>query len=323
MTRRFLLLLVPLLLGHCSRSSGTASGSGTPRESPAPLPAALADAFSGEHAYRHLEELDAIGPRPPGSGNYETALGYLEEQLAAHGWTTTRQTFQAATPEGPTRFTNLLARHRAAPAPPRSLPVIVGGHLDTKKLPFPFTGANDSGSSTGVLLELARVLSTDPAAASQVELVFFDGEEAFRPSITPRDGLYGSKFFARSLATRPSWPALGIVLDIVGDPDHELLFNPEAPEAFRDSIARNAAALDFPAGLERAPGPIIDDHIPLQNTGLPCLHLIGNFQAMDYWHQAGDTLDKVDPSMLEKVGRLTLRFLADPAVAEAAGDPES
>lgn len=315
MTRRLLLLLAPLLFGHCSRDAGSAPAATTPREAFDALPATLADGFSGQRAYRHLVALDAIGPRPPDSDNYRSALAYLEEQLAAHGWTTTRQTFQAATPDGPTRFTNLLARHRSASPAPRSLPVVIGGHLDTKKLPFRFTGANDSGSSTGVLLELARALAADPAAAARVELVFFDGEEAFRPSITPRDGLYGSKYYARALASRPSWPALGIVLDIVGDPDHELFHNPEAPAAFREAVIRHADGLD----LVSAPGTIIDDHIPLQNGGLPCLHLIGNFQAMDYWHQPGDTLDKVEPAMLEKVGRTTLRFLADPAVAAEVG----
>jgi len=281
----------------------------------APLPE-LADEFSADRAYAHVEALVALGPRPPASAAFERQLEYLEEHLEQAGWTSHRQSFQAATPEGPTRFTNLLARFARAPAPPESQPILIGGHIDTKKLPFEFVGANDGGSSTGILLEIARTLATDPDAAARVELLFFDGEEAFRENISARDGLYGSKHFAHSLSTRPSWPALGIVIDIVGDGDFALTHNLDIPEALRPALARHAEAIGFPAGFRPYGGVILDDHLPLQQTGLPCLHLIGDFSSMPYWHQPGDTLEQVDAEMLGRVGRLTLRLLADPALAE-------
>jgi hypothetical protein len=296
-----------LSLGQCKEA-----GPATPqRVAYQPIPSELAESFSGENAHAHVAEIVSFGPRPPASEGFEKTLQYLESTLKEFGWNTTRQSFRAATPDGPVDFTNLLARHPSAPQHPDSLPVIIGGHIDSKKLPFPFVGANDGGSSTGILLEIARVLSSNPAAAAQVELTFFDGEEAFRPGITPTDGLYGSKHFAHDLSTRPSWPAVGIVLDIVGDPDFPLFFNPEAPTAFATTITELADKQQFEQPLIKAPGPIIDDHIPLQNSGLPCLHLIGDFQKMSYWHQPGDTLDKVDPQMLEKVGKLTLLFLSE------------
>lgn len=275
------------------------------------IPGDLADDFSGEKAYAHIEKIVSFGPRPPASEGFEKTLQYLETTLKGLGWNTTRQTFRAATPDGPVDFTNLLARHSSAPDHPSSLPVVLGGHIDSKKLPFPFVGANDGGSSTGVMLELARVLSANSSAASQIELAFFDGEEAFRPNITPSDGLYGSKYFAHDLSTRPSWPSIGIVLDIVGDPNFPLYYNPETPATFATIVEKAASTLDFKQPLIKAPGPIIDDHIPLQNTGLPCLHVIGDFMNMSYWHQTGDTLDKVTPGMLEKVGKLTLGFLSE------------
>ncbi|MGB6222440.1 M28 family peptidase [Haloferula sp.] len=275
-----------------------------------PIPSDLADSFSGENAYQHVANVVAFGPRPPASEGFEKTLQYLETTLASFGWQTTRQKLRAATPDGPTDFTNLIARHSTAAPHPESTPVLIGGHIDSKKLPFPFVGANDGGSSTGVLLEIARVLSSQPAAAAQIELVFFDGEEAFRPNITPSDGLYGSKYFAHDLSTRRSWPSIGIVLDIIGDPNFPLFYNPEAPPAFAEAVTDIATTLAFKNPVVLAPGPIIDDHVPLQNTGLPCLHLIGDFSQMTYWHQPGDTLDKVDADMLEKVGKLTLRFLS-------------
>lgn len=300
-----LALLLPL--SQCRKAEPTVPT----RVSYEPVSATLAESFSGDRAHAHVERIVTFGPRPPASPGYEKTLAYLEQALAETGWVTTRQSFSAATPDGPVAFTNLLARHTSAPQQPESLPVIIGGHIDSKKLPFPFIGANDGGSSTGVLLEIARVLSADSSAAARVELVFFDGEEAFRPNITANDGLYGSKYFAHSLSTRKSWPAFGIVLDIVGDPNFALFHNPETPPRFAEIVSEIAGTLEFEKGLRTAPGAIVDDHIPLQNTGLPCLHLIGDFMSMDYWHQPGDTLDKVTPGMLEKVGKLTLRFLSE------------
>ena len=65
--------------------------------------------------------------------------------------------------------------------------------------------------------------------------------------------------------------------------------------------------------LRRAPGQILDDHVPLQEAGLPCLHLIGDFMNMPYWHQPGDTMEVIDADALKKVGRTTLRFLSSVA----------
>ena len=303
----FAALGLVLVLGHCKKAEPTAPQ----RVAYQAIPAELADSFSGEKAHAHIEQIVSFGPRPPQSEGFEETLQYLESTLKSFGWTTTRQSFRAATPDGPVDFTNLIARHSSAPAHPNSLPIILGGHIDSKKLSFPFVGANDGGSSTGVMLEIARTLSANPSAAAQVELAFFDGEEAFRPNITPTDGLYGSKYFAHDISTRSSWPSIGIVLDIVGDPNFPLYYNVEAPPAFAAIVEKHAATLNFTGTFSKAPGPVIDDHVPLQNTGLPCLHLIGDFQRMTYWHQAGDTLDKLSPEMLEKVGKLTLHFLSE------------
>jgi hypothetical protein len=285
----------------------------------------LVDRFEGRQAHDHVEALVQFGPRPPESEGLSSALDYLETQLQESGWSCRRQTFRAATPQGPVSFTNLIARHGTFGAPEKSPVWLIGGHIDTKKLPFRFVGANDGGSSTGVLLELARVLATDPDSAAQVELVFFDGEEALGENIVLKsghyrgrdgrtefrrvDGLYGSKFFARSLASRHTLPAGAIILDIVGDPEHDLLFS-DAPESFLTAIRQAAARRSFTQPVRPSGMAIVDDHVPLQQAGIPCLHLIGDFGAMDYWHEAGDTLDRVDPQMLEEVGRMTLDFLA-------------
>lgn len=301
-------LSIALLFSHCH--SEDSSKIQVQRLSHTPIPAQLAKDFSGDKAFAHAEQIVSFGPRPPASPGFEKTLKYLEQQLAEFGWTSTRQSFRAATPDGPTRFTNLLARHSSAPLLPASVPVVIGGHIDSKKLSFPFVGANDGASSTAILLELARCLASDPASAAGIELVFFDGEEAFRPGISATDGLYGSKYYAHELSTRSDAPALGIVLDIVGDPNFTLHYGIHTSETFQRAIQTAATEIPFRMPLSKSPAEVIDDHIPLQTAGLPCLHLIGDFSSMSYWHQPDDTLDKITPAMLQNVGQLTLLTLS-------------
>jgi len=276
-----------------------------------PLNKDLAAKFTGTKAYEHVSALSKAGPRPPGSKGYEAALAYLEKEFKAAGWITTRQKFNGQTPKGEITFINLLARFHDPVTPwSSSTPVVIGGHLDSKKMDdFTFVGANDGGSSTGVILELAQVLASDPESASKVEFVLFDGEEALGESITPTDGLYGSKHFAREMMRRDARPSVGIVLDLVGDDRQDFYYNPETPRSFATAV-ENAARESGMAKLRRSQGAIIDDHIPLQEVGLPCLHLIGDFMNMPYWHKAGDTMEVIDADALKKTGRTTLRFLS-------------
>lgn len=270
----------------------------------------LAARFTGTKAFEHVSALSKLGPRPPASPGYESALSYVEKEFKANGWITARQKFKAQTPQGEIVFTNLLARFHDPVTPwTSSTPVVIAGHFDSKGMAFPFVGANDGGSSTGVILELAQVLASDPESASNVEFVLFDGEEAIGAGITPTDGLYGSKHFARQLMTRETRPSFAIVLDLVGDDDHDFYYNPETPQSFATAV-ETAARESGMTKLRRSSGSIIDDHVPLQESGLPCLHLIGDFMNMPYWHKQGDTMEIIDADALKKTGRTTLRFLS-------------
>lgn len=279
-----------------------------------PIPKAVVAEFSGQNAFDHIKKLTAFGPRPPQSEGYKKSLTYLEETLKKLGWKTKRSSFQALTPVGRITFTNLLARY----LPEGNLDwntstnFILGGHLDTK--PYSdkvFLGVNDSGSSTGVMLEMARVLSKHPEAALNVELVFFDGEEAMREKMVFReDGLYGSSNYAKNLRKRKTRPSLGIVIDLVGDPKVPLFIGGDShPGAIAQSRkAATTLGLDKAVSFPRT--SILDDHVPLMAfANIPVLHIIGDFQSMDYWHTAEDTLDKITPGALENTGKLTLQVM--------------
>ncbi len=300
-----------LLFIACSKKKD--ADSSAPAAITGTIPLESVSGFSGEKAYAHVEALTAFGPRPPESEAYEKSLAYLENYLTALGWKTKRQSFKGITPIGPIAFTNLLARYSpdAEPDWTVSPPYLIGSHLDTKRFPdFQFVGANDSGSSTGVLAELARVLSTQGEPAKNIELVFFDGEEAFLENIRGRDGLYGSKYYASQLNNRSVKPRLGMVLDIVGDPKLPLLIGGDSEKNLVAHTQAAAKTLGIQNWVKAHSDSIIDDHIPLMSkANLPVLHLIGSFMDATYWHKADDTLDKITPGALENTGKLTLQVM--------------
>jgi len=278
-----------------------------------PLAVEAVAEFSGDKAFAHVKALTDFGPRPPESDAYRQSLAYLEAELGKLGWKTQRQSFKSVTPIGPINFTNLLARYSPDSEPDwnSSVDFIIGSHLDTKRyLDIVFVGANDSGSSTGVLVELARVLSGHGKAAKSVELVFFDGEEAILENIGGRDGLYGSKYYAGQLNNRTSKPKLGMVLDIVGDINIPLLVGGDSHPNLKAHTHAAAKILGISDWVQAYEDSITDDHVPLMSrANLPVLHLIGAFMDADYWHKAGDTLDKISPKALENTGKLTLQIL--------------
>src|SRR5512132_1742647 len=153
--------------------------------------------LSGEKALANVQRPVDFGPRPSGSEALENSRRYIEDQLRRSGWQVTRQEFTDDTPRGKVQFVNLIAQFsgqgNAAPL------FLLCSHYDTKTFDtIRFVGANDAGSSTGLLLELARVVGQHPNLAVKIELVFFDGEEAY-DHFSETDGLYGSRYFARQL----------------------------------------------------------------------------------------------------------------------------
>src|SRR5437667_7607980 len=197
--------------------------------------------FSGEKALAHVERLVDFGPRPPGSDGIEKSRDYIENQLQLSGWQVTRQSFTDDTPRGKVHFVNLIARFPGQGSTTPSF--LLSTHYDTKTFDtIRFVGANDGGSSTGLLLELGRVLGRHPNLAAKIELVFFDGEEAYE-HFSDTDGLYGSRYFARQLESGAKRFHGGILFDMVGDRSLGITLPADSPAEIARDIFAAAAAL--------------------------------------------------------------------------------
>jgi glutaminyl-peptide cyclotransferase len=281
--------------------------------------------FSGDKAFSHVQQLVDFGPRPAGSDALEKSRVYIEDQLRRSGWHVTRQAFSDETPRGKIQFANLIADFPTQ-GNTASASFLLCSHYDTKAFDtIRFVGANDGGSSTGLLLELARVLGQHPNLARKIELVFFDGEEAYE-GFSDKDGLFGSRYFARQLqkdrgkqpAHSPARNAThsvaggfrgGILFDMVGDRSLNITLPTDSPADMARDIFASAEALKLRNYFSYFDRDLIDDHVPLNAIGIPTIDIID----FDYppWHTAGDTMDKISAQSLQIVGSVALYYLAE------------
>jgi len=267
--------------------------------------APLWENFSGEQAFAHVQHLVDLGPRPAGSEALEKSRLYIIEQLKSAGWTVARSEFSDQTPRGKMTFVNLIARFGTSEKK-EAAQFLLCSHYDTKTFDtIRFVGANDGGSSTGLLIEMARVLALSPALAAKIELLFFDGEEAFE-NFTATDGLYGSRHFAQELHDSGKAKSVrgGILFDMIGDKSLDVTLPSDSPAALTRNIFAAADALGQRAYFTYLDRGMTDDHTPLNEIGIPVIDLID----FDFppWHTAADTLDKISAESLEIVGRVAL-----------------
>src|SRR5437867_11242252 len=249
--------LAVVLLGGCS---------------PKPAPEIQWQAFDGQRAFAHAQRLVGFGPRPSGSPALTKCATYIAAQLQEVGLDADEQTFLAPTPRGPVQFRNIIGKTRGEHGGPGQV-ILVGAHYDTKWMTnMTFVGANDGASGAAVLLEMARVASTQP----NLWFVFFDGEEATVSYDNPDDGLHGSRFFVEVLkvAGKLNWVKAMILLDMVGDARLNITMPVGSASTLVEEVfgaARDAGYRDFFSYGKTA---ILDDHVPFLKAGIPAVDLI-------------------------------------------------
>lgn len=285
-----------------------------PKPTPTPIPR---NTFDGALAFEAVQAQMNLGPRPTGSeANLETA-SLIEETLRALGWQVDVQGFDD---QGlPAR--NILAR--MSPQPPggrargsasKPAVVLLGAHYDTRPLADndpdeakrrePAPGANDGASGVAVLLELAR--SLDPAVLhDEVWLAFFDAADGGR--IDGREPNAGSTHMARTLSRQPN---IVVVLDMVGDADQQFYLEGNSTPHYQRQLWYVAQQLGYEANfIPETKWTISDDHLPFRQAGVSAVAIV-DFD-YPYWHTTSDTIDKISPTSLERVGRVLEYWLEE------------
>lgn len=317
MFRSTVLIIAALTLFACQNSS-TASQpivEATPTTKSEP-DKSKTTSFDAERAFNNVKTQVEFGPRPAGSAAVEKTREFLVKELKSYGLNTTLDEFTETTPHGKTKFKNVIAEL------PGESPntIIISSHYDTKEFKeFKFVGANDGGSSTGILLEIARVMAADKQKRKfTYQFVFFDGEEAFchewSECLNGKDNTYGSRHYVEKLKKEKQTDRIKamILLDMVGDKDlvipREENSSAWLVNAIWDTAREIGQAKHFPSRTQYT----TDDHIAFLQASIPAVDLIDfEYGGADspYWHTAEDTLDKISAQSLKVVGDVILLSL--------------
>jgi glutaminyl-peptide cyclotransferase len=271
-----------------------------------------ADRFDADRAFEDLRTQVEIGPRPSGSGGGREEVRFIVDRLREAGVKDLRV-------QRP--YANVVATIPGT----ENDSIVLGAHHDTKTGISPeFVGANDGASGVAVVLELARALP-DRVDGPSVRLALFDAEEARGVRPFEQDGTRGSRQYVRyareadrrgeSVQGSPPLRMIGsmILLDMVGDCDLQI---PREAGSDRD-LYRDIAISSERADGDTAPftgttAPILDDHIPFLEAGVPAVDLIDftyGGESNPYWHTTDDTLEHVCPESLDAVGEAVLGIL--------------
>ncbi|XP_026769661.3 glutaminyl-peptide cyclotransferase-like a [Pangasianodon hypophthalmus] len=281
--------------------------------------------------------------RVPGTTGSKAVLQHIVSQLRSlsAGWTVEKDSFQASTPKGPVTFSNVLAV--LDPSAPRRL--LLACHHDSKILPRDprdpqqvFIGASDSAVPCAMLLELASALDTQLRALKQqrpavtLQLVFFDGEEAFE-EWTDTDSLYGSRHLAELMAQTAHPPGsthttqlqavdLFVLLDLLGAAEPLIVNHFDNTARWFDRLIAAERRLHRQGLLSSHRseqnyfrkdvylGPVQDDHVPFLLRGVPVLHLIST-PFPPFWHTLQDTEENMHRPTVENLTKILAIFLAE------------
>ncbi|MBD0369832.1 MAG: M28 family peptidase [Pyrinomonadaceae bacterium] len=300
-----------------SNSNQSTASAPTPTTAPAtPQPQAQATTFDGQRAFDHVRKQVDFGPRPAGSTELAMARDYIIGELKSYGLNVTTDEWTATTPVGARKMVNVTATL----AGESEDAIMLSSHYDTKLYKkFRFVGANDGGSSTGALLEMARVLAANnPKPKFTYRFVFFDGEEAFCEGWDQcknpdgPDNTYGSRRYVAQLQKQNELPRLRamILLDMIGYSN--LMFGRDEELStpwLVDAVWQTARELGYGKNFVNLPESVGgDDHKPFHDAGVTCMDII-QLENYPYWHTEDDTLDKISPQSLKIVGDVVLGSL--------------
>lgn len=306
--------VMPVVFTGCKARGGDPSGekgkppfmssvaAAPPQSSDGAPPPEKTGGFDGKRAYALVAKQVSFGPRPSGSPAIVKLQNFLEGELKSHGCGVEIDNFSADTPAGRLPMKNLLVKI------PGEKPgvILLGTHYDTKRLQN-FVGADDAGSSTAVMLELARLLCKQRGRYA-VWIAFFDGEEAVNLEWQDPDNRYGSRQMAAKLTASGDLPKIRVFLlaDIVGGRNFHAKKESYSTKWLESLVWKTADGLGYQEMFLNQETPVEDDHLSFLSRNVPSADVIDLENSAGYWHTPQDTLDKISTRTLAVVGHVFL-----------------
>lgn len=317
-------LAIAALICSCSGRTDTATADNI-AENAEPL-----GNFSADSAYRYVAEQVAFGPRVPGTDRHEQCRDYLVNKLRSFGPDSIiiQQADLTAFNGDVLPSSNIIAMFNKE-AKDR---ILLAAHWDTRpwadrdpdpeKHDQPVLGANDGASGVAVLLEVARNLQLKEPTVG-VDIIFFDSEDygTYGAMNHDTDGwCLGSKYWVENMVPYEgnALPDYGILLDMVGNRDALFHYEQYSTELAATPTIKVWAEADNMGYSDRflrnVGGAVIDDHVYLNNAGIPTTNIIEmvNVQTGSFfpaWHTTHDDMSNISLRTLGMVGNVVLNVV--------------
>ncbi|MDK6079063.1 M28 family peptidase [Massilia varians] len=271
----------------------------------------------------HVEAIASRKHNTATPRDLEHAARHIETTLESYGYRLRRQEYEAGGQK--VRNIEVSVSNTAPGAKPERI-FIVGAHYDSAR---GAPGANDNGSGTAAVLELARLLKTmQPSRGTEVKFVFFVNEEAPSQLTNAMGESMGSMQHARDLKKNGHDVEGALILETIGwysqarnsqklPPGLEKHYPSagnfiafvgtlESSALVSQALAAFKAQSDFPAEGLAAPahvmGVTLSDHSSYNRHGYPALMITDTaFLRYPYYHTAEDTPDKLDYASMARV----------------------
>ncbi|MBY9007890.1 MAG: M28 family peptidase [Candidatus Lokiarchaeota archaeon] len=286
--------------------------------------------FNEENAYIFVKnQTEDIGNRIPGTPEHQESINYFISEFQKidsnvsyyfHNFTLD------PTYINPINCSNLLFKLNEG----YDNIVILGAHYDSRaratKDPInqtaPVPGANDGASGCAVLLELARVFYNKRINLTcEIWFLFFDAEDQGRDiswSIPGWGWCEGSNRFVDNIDnfynSSSEYFECMILLDMVGGTNLRFINEQYSTSTLLNELFQVGRQLGYTTAFPSSPvsQPIIDDHQPFVEYGIPSADLIINFWSDSNWpyhHTTSDDLSHISNTSLMITGRTVEQFI--------------
>jgi Zn-dependent M28 family amino/carboxypeptidase len=280
----------------------------------APLAAPAQTHFNGAKALEYARQFVAIGPRWPTSQGHAQAEAFLRNHFQHDQLE--EDAFTANTPIGPVPMRNFIVRFPGK----KDGVIMLATHYETNYWlkNINYVGANDGGSTTGLLMAIADQLRAETAGGKKLDgysvwLLFDDGEESIESTWTDSESLYGTRHLAAKWARDGTLGKIKafILADMIGDKDLDIQHESRAADWLVAVVRQAVKKFGYEKYFFKQEMQVEDDHLPFVQRGVPSIDIIDlNYGPNNsYHHTDKDTMDKISAHSLTIDGDVFLETI--------------
>lgn len=288
--------------------------------------------FMADSAYQFCQQQCDFGPRTMNSDAHERCAQWIISKFAQYGMAVTIQQTTLKGYDGtPLKSTNIIASY----LPEQNDRLLLCAHWDSRPWAdndpdeanhkTPVLAANDGASGVAVMLEIARLLSSDTLKLG-VDFVCFDAEDWGVPqwsdvADTGDSWALGAQYWAANCPRQQAKKyRFGILLDMVGGQGAQFYkegMSVQYASNVVEKVWSAAQVVGFGSMFPAQTGSrITDDHIPVNTVAkIPCIDIIPYYpdcQQSSFgptWHTVSDDMEHIDRNTLQAVGQTVIQVL--------------